>query len=70
MGTGYERRTSFSAGGMRCPECSGPLTARRTCLQVALCCDGCGGRFRMEDLAPILDDEFEEELGFIPVDRL
>ena len=44
--------------------------ARRSCLQVVLACDGCGRRFRMEDMAPIMDDEFEEELGSIPIDRL
>lgn len=66
----YERRRSFAAGAMRCPDCEGPLEARRTCLEVRLACDRCQRSWRMEELAARMDDDFEEELGFVPVDRL
>lgn len=66
----YDHRRSFAAGEMRCPECDGPLTAHRTCLEVHLVCERCHKFWRMEELARKMDDAFEEELGFVPVDRL
>ena len=65
-----DRRWSVLHDAMICPECSGQLTARRTCLQVSLACESCGRVFTMDQVGKQVEDEFEEDLGWIPIDRL
>ena len=65
-----DRRWSVLEHAMRCPECSGELTARRSCLQVSLVCQSCARVFSMDQLGSQVEDDFEEDLGWIPVDRL
>jgi len=37
---------------------------------VSLRCTGCGATFKLQDFAAQMDDDFEEEMGFVPLDRL
>jgi hypothetical protein len=37
---------------------------------VSLRCTACGAKYRVQDFADKLDEDFEEEVGFVPMDRL
>jgi hypothetical protein len=37
---------------------------------VSLRCTGCGASYKVQEFAAQLDDLLEEEMGFVPLDRL
>ena len=69
-------RTIFSttrhwrSAAQHCPRCGGMLDVHRGCQSVRLACSGCGESFGLRELAAHLDDDLDEEMGHIPVDRL
>lgn len=54
----------------KCPKCGGGMKLGRTCLRVYLQCGQCSGRFSLEDMREFMDDGFEEEMAFVPLDRI
>lgn len=54
----------------KCPKCAGRLKLGRTCLQVYLQCVDCSGRFSLENMQEFMDEDFEEEMAFVPLDRI
>ena len=55
---------------MVCEKCGLDLTAYRGCREVTLRCPDCGKAYEITDFADKMDDDFEEEMGFVPMDRI
>nr|WP_269450402.1 dual CXXC motif small (seleno)protein [Pseudodesulfovibrio piezophilus] len=55
---------------MVCEKCGFELTADRGCQEVLLRCPSCGKSYELKKYASRMDDEFEEEMGFVPMDRI
>nr|WP_282097915.1 dual CXXC motif small (seleno)protein [Pseudodesulfovibrio sp. zrk46] len=55
---------------MECEKCGFDLTAYRGCQQVTLRCPKCGKSYDLGEFASKMDDDFEEEMGFVPMDRI
>lgn len=55
---------------MSCEKCGLDLTAYRGCQSVTLRCPSCGKSYDLKKYAPEMDDDFEEEMGFVPMDRI
>ncbi|SOB57011.1 conserved protein of unknown function [Pseudodesulfovibrio profundus] len=55
---------------MECEACGLDLTAYRGCQEVTLRCPQCGKEYDLNTFAQQMDDEFEEEMGFVPMDRI
>jgi len=64
------RKRSWQAQGMECEKCGLDLTALRGCREVTLRCPKCGKTYDLGNYASEMDDEFEEEMGFVPMDRI
>ncbi|WP_348771058.1 dual CXXC motif small (seleno)protein [Pseudodesulfovibrio sp. zrk46] len=64
------RKRSWDARGMECEKCGFDLTAYRGCQQVTLRCPKCGKSYDLGEFASKMDDDFEEEMGFVPMDRI
>jgi len=64
------RKRSWQAQGMECEKCGRDLTAHRGCLEVTLRCPSCGKAYELSSFADEMDDDFEEEMGFVPMDRI
>lgn len=56
--------------GLKCKNCSAELTGSRTCTKVYLDCKKCGKRYHIDEFATEITDEFEEELAYVPLNRL
>ncbi|WP_366141554.1 dual CXXC motif small (seleno)protein [Pseudodesulfovibrio sp.] len=55
---------------MVCEKCGRDLTAYRGCREVTLRCPSCGKEYDLRKFAEDMDDDFEEEMGFVPMDRI
>lgn len=55
---------------MECEQCGLDLTAYRGCREVTLRCPSCGKSYELGDFSAEMDDDFEEEMGFVPMDRI
>jgi len=55
---------------MECEKCGLDLTAYRSCREVTLRCPSCDEAYDLKDFATTMDDDFEEEMGFVPMDRI
>lgn len=55
---------------MVCEKCGLELAAHRGCREVILRCPSCGAVYTLDQYAPAMDDDFEEEMGFVPMDRI
>jgi len=66
----FQRKRSWDAKGMECEKCGLDLTAYRGCKEVTLRCPSCGKSYDLVSYADAMDDEFEEEMGFVPMDRI
>ncbi|WP_439646691.1 dual CXXC motif small (seleno)protein [Salidesulfovibrio brasiliensis] len=55
---------------MPCPECSGDMRVARSCHEVWYECPDCGGRHPIPELVAKLDDDFDEDVAFVPLDRM
>lgn len=55
---------------MECGQCGFDLTAYRGCQEVTLRCPACGAIYDLKEYASEMDDDFEEEMGFVPMDRI
>ena len=64
------RKRSWEAKGMACEQCGLDLTAYRGCREVTLRCPSCGKSYELVDYADTIGDDFEEEMGFVPMDRI
>lgn len=64
------RKRSWDAHGMECEKCGHDLTAYRGCREVTLRCPTCGKVYDLTKFAPEMDEDFEEEMGFVPMDRI
>lgn len=64
------RKRTWQAKGMVCDKCGLDLTAYRECREVTLRCPNCGTVYPLTAFVPEMDDEFEEEMGFVPMDRI
>lgn len=68
--TQWGRRREFIARGMKCRSCGKDLTSVRRCKDVVLKCSECGKEFSLKDYSEAITDSFEEEMAFVPMDRL
>lgn len=64
------RRRNWQAETMHCQKCQTELTALRGCREVSLRCPECGATYDLKDYYQEIDDSFEEEMGFVPMDRV
>ncbi len=64
---GRKREASTS---VPCRACGRPLTMRRGCTAVTLRCGACGATYPLVEAAALLTDDLEEELAFVPMDRI
>jgi len=55
---------------MECRQCGLDLTAYRGCQEVTLRCPKCGAAYDLKEFASEMDEDFEEEMGFVPMDRI
>lgn len=55
---------------MKCDKCGYDLTAYRGCREVTLRCPSCGADHDLGKYSAKMDEEFEEEMGFVPMDRI
>ena len=55
---------------MECARCGLDLTAYRGCREVVLRCPSCGAVYELGEYSDHMDEEFEEEMGFVPMDRI
>ncbi|WP_319759075.1 dual CXXC motif small (seleno)protein [Maridesulfovibrio sp.] len=53
-----------------CRACGGDLYTYRECPRVILRCGECGKKFNIADYSEFIDDEFEEEMANVPMNRL
>jgi uncharacterized protein YbaR (Trm112 family) len=61
---------SSARNGLSCPCCSARLKAVRSCREVTMRCAACGAAYPVRELLAVMDEAFEEEVGFVPLDRL
>jgi len=54
---------------MTCKKCEGSLRVIRSCREVTVFCNKCGGRFRLEEYLDFIDD-IEDFMGNVPCDRI
>lgn len=66
----FGKKRSWQARGMKCDKCGLDLTAHRGCREVTLRCPSCGKVFDLRKFASDMDEDFEEEMGFVPMDRI
>lgn len=64
------RKRSWKARCMKCEQCGLDLTAYRGCREVTLRCPACGAAYDLGKYSDDMDEEFEEEMGFVPMDRI
>ena len=64
------RKRSWEARGMECAQCGLDLTAHRGCREVVLRCPSCGAAYDLREYSAEMDEDFEEEMGFVPMDRI
>jgi len=64
------RKRTWRARGMECEKCGQDLTAYRGCREVTLKCPSCGAVYDLRKFSSRMDDDFEEEMGFVPMDRI
>ncbi|WP_422394369.1 dual CXXC motif small (seleno)protein [Pseudodesulfovibrio methanolicus] len=64
------RKRTWKARGMECEKCGQDLTAYRGCREVTLKCPSCGKVYDLRKFSSRMDDDFEEEMGFVPMDRI
>ena len=64
------RKRFWQAQGMECEKCGLDLTAHRSCQEVTLRCPSCGTVYDLKEFSSQMDDDFEEEMGFVPMDRI
>jgi len=64
------RKRTWQARGMECEQCGQDLTAYRGCREVTLKCPSCGKVYDLRKFSASMDDDFEEEMGFVPMDRI
>jgi predicted RNA-binding Zn-ribbon protein involved in translation (DUF1610 family) len=55
---------------MECEKCGQDLTAYRGCREVTLKCPSCGKVYDLREFSSRMDEDFEEEMGFVPMDRI
>ncbi|MDK2955278.1 MAG: hypothetical protein PWQ57_774 [Desulfovibrionales bacterium] len=55
---------------LHCRQCGKDLGASRTCLRVFLKCPACGAAYPLDDYGCEIDDDLEERLADIPLNRL
>ncbi|TDT89951.1 hypothetical protein EDC59_103250 [Pseudodesulfovibrio indicus] len=55
---------------MECASCGLDLTAYRGCREVTLRCPACGKDYDLKEFSDQMDEDFEEEMGFVPMDRI
>ncbi len=53
-----------------CPDCQGKLQLVRRCPFLAMRCESCGHVHEFKDVADQIDAPFEEEMGWVLMDRL
>lgn len=56
--------------GCRCKLCGGDLYTRRSCTHVLLRCESCGKQFEVAEYSEFIDDDFEEEMSNVPMNRI
>lgn len=66
----FGRKRTWDANGMSCDKCGLDLTAHRGCREVSLRCPSCGTTYELTEYVEKMDEEFEEEMGFVPMDRI
>ena len=66
----FGQKRSWQARGMKCKKCGLDLTAHRGCREVTLRCPSCGQTFDLRKFASRMDEDFEEAMGFVPMDRI
>lgn len=64
------RKRTWRARGMECENCGQDLTAYRGCREVTLKCPSCGKVYDLREFSSRMDEDFEEEMGFVPMDRI
>lgn len=64
------RKRTWLARGMKCEKCGLDLTAYRGCREVTLKCPSCGKVYDLKEFSTRMDEDFEEEMGFVPMDRI
>jgi ribosomal protein L40E len=70
MGFNRLEGTSSSGAPKICEKCGGALYATRRCPWVVMRCRRCGASLELREIVEQIDDPFEEDLGWIPMDRL
>ena len=55
---------------MECEKCGLDLAAYRGCREVTLRCPSCGAVYDLSKFSAKMDEDFEEEMGFVPMDRI
>lgn len=53
-----------------CRHCGKDLTMYRGCTSVTLRCPACQASYPLAEAAPEITEEMEEDLAFVPLDRL
>ncbi|WP_428567255.1 dual CXXC motif small (seleno)protein [Pseudodesulfovibrio sp.] len=66
----FGRKRTWEARGMECASCGLDLTAYRGCREVTLRCPACGKDYDLKEFSDRMDEDFEEEMGFVPMDRI
>ncbi|MEF2229665.1 MAG: dual CXXC motif small (seleno)protein [Pseudodesulfovibrio sp.] len=66
----FGQKRSWQARGMACEKCGHDLTAHRGCREVSLRCPTCGQIYDLRKFAAEMDEDFEEAMGFVPMDRI
>ncbi len=68
-GNGWSRKRE-AATTVPCRLCGQALTMHRGCLAVTLRCGSCGASFPLAEAAGQMTEDLEEELAFVPMDRI
>ena len=55
---------------LACRHCGQDLTMYRGCTSVTLRCPACGASYPLAEAATDLTEDMEEDLAFVPLDRL
>jgi uncharacterized Zn finger protein len=67
----FFRRTRVSNNStVPCPDCSGDMRVARSCHEVWYECQDCGSRHEIPEVVSQLDDDFDEDVAFVPLDRM
>lgn len=53
-----------------CEKCGGELYVTRRCPWVVMRCRSCGAVVELREVADQIDDPLEEDLAWVPLDRL